>query len=336
MAGYGYRSSTPYSSPQTDDWGKTTYASDHVCRPVIVDAEGRKRPIVSFTPNQNSEYYVTRTTETVVQEQILSPYASEMMQPPLWSPEGHGVVEEKWQKHPNSVHDYPPKVDEFVTRVQTEASRPKFGPMSASTWRQTAKPSGYGSEFHEYSNSDKKHTSSGYQNDAYDDNNYGKYGNNNNNNGWNKPNSTNISTASTFYKEPLSPVATHAPRYRHADPVLIDTYNSREATPVMTHGGWVRPTSTTTTWASPPNSNLTKPTSDLPTAIGILKEVAKPLISRYAGPEYTELIDSKEAATRYGNFGKFKSSPKTYSTENNYATTIDSREAARKYHGATV
>lgn len=290
MAVYGYQHGN-----------SAVYGSDHVCW----DAEGRKRPIVSFAPNKNSEYYVTRTTKTIVQEQILSPPASEIKQTPLWSPGGHQVADDKWQKHPSPVHDIPPEV-EFFTKVQNEASKPKFSPMSASTWHPTAKPTGYGSEF--------KPTNNGYHNDAYDDNNH---------------------RTSTYYKEPSSHGATKTSHYRHVDPILVDTFDERVHAPkeatVGAHSRWVGPSPTM--WASPPSSNLSKPTSDIPTAIEILKEVAKPFVS--TEPRYAETIDSVEAAKKYGNYGKLNHSPKRYGADDDYMT-IDSREAARKYQGAMV
>ncbi|KAL5712773.1 hypothetical protein ACHQM5_014910 [Ranunculus cassubicifolius] len=38
---------------QASGWGKPENHSDHVCKPVIVDAMGRKRPIVSYSPASN-------------------------------------------------------------------------------------------------------------------------------------------------------------------------------------------------------------------------------------------------------------------------------------------
>ncbi|GMP40628.1 hypothetical protein CsSME_00010995 [Camellia sinensis var. sinensis] len=55
----------------TDDRNIANYGGferfDHVCRPVIVDTEGSKSPIISYTPNHHgSESYVT-STETIVE-----------------------------------------------------------------------------------------------------------------------------------------------------------------------------------------------------------------------------------------------------------------------------
>ena len=59
---------TPRCGPRPDEWtkGSGNGHADHVCRPVIVDAMGRKRPIVCFTPMSNGESYVT-SVETVIE-----------------------------------------------------------------------------------------------------------------------------------------------------------------------------------------------------------------------------------------------------------------------------
>jgi hypothetical protein len=63
MSGYGYanRGSSTYNGvpPRANEWSEASYASDdHVCRPVIVDAEGRKTPIVVSMPNLYGQGYV--------------------------------------------------------------------------------------------------------------------------------------------------------------------------------------------------------------------------------------------------------------------------------------
>ncbi|KDP23607.1 hypothetical protein JCGZ_23440 [Jatropha curcas] len=355
MAGYSYpyRSSSASNSARIDDCSKPSYASDHVCRPVIVDAEGRKSPIVFFRPTQNSDYYVSTRTETIVQENVISPYSLEHKHIPYRSPdspEGYEVVEERWHLPPSPVKDRSPKVDEFFTKVQTEASRPRFSPMNASTRRQTAKPTGfqdntvsYGSEFNDHSKKEwEKPSGNAYENN-YDY--FGKY--NSNTEPWAKPSQTTwgatpnsilskptngTNTDTRYFNGNGKPSGTAAPPFRHTGPA----YTGSTEPPMITHGGWERPSAST--WASAPDSNLSRPTSDINTAIGVLKEAAKPSVytspnSRYTEPCYTETIDNKEAAKRYG---KFNLSSQPYATEDKYTTTIDSREAARKYHGTTM
>ncbi|KAF2287918.1 hypothetical protein GH714_003214 [Hevea brasiliensis] len=368
MAGYNYphRSSSAYNSPRADDWSKTSYASDHVCRPVIVDAEGRKRPIVSFGPAQNSDFFVTRT-ETIVQEHVISPFASEHHHNSCSPLEGCGVVEERWHSSSSPSQDRPSKVDDFITKVQIEASRPRFGTVNPANWRQTLKPTGfpgnnggYNSEFNDYGNKEwQKPSGNAYRSDSYDDY-FNKQGGavepaKVTTGGWPRPSHSTLGTtpnstfskptsdvnpATGFFKESAKPSTTTAPRFRYTEPAYTETIDRKEATPVeppmITSGGWVRPSPTT--WTSPPESKLSEPTSDINAAIGILKEAAKPSVhtapnSRYTEPGFTETIDSREASKRYGKFN-FASRP--YTTDENYKTTIDSREAARKYHGTAV
>ncbi|XP_031284356.1 uncharacterized protein LOC116143079 [Pistacia vera] len=165
MSGYGYnyRGNSGYNGlgPQTDTWSKpNSYASDHVCKPVIVDAEGRKHPVV-YNPDYNTSYCITKT-ETVVQ-QVHSPFSSDHKHssPTKFEYEpvkeygygenqwhkpttdygygenkwhkpstGYGYGDDKWHKPSSPVHDRP------HTKLQTEASGPRFSPLSASHWRQ--------------------------------------------------------------------------------------------------------------------------------------------------------------------------------------------------------
>ena len=106
MSGFNFmRESYP------DDWNKANYGgngySDHVCRPVIIDAEGRKRPIIAYPPYQSSENYVTERRERIV-EHVRAPvvvteykYTSQAQVEPLRD----YVTNEKWP--PSQVYDRP-------------------------------------------------------------------------------------------------------------------------------------------------------------------------------------------------------------------------------------
>ncbi|KAL7239347.1 hypothetical protein ACSBR2_005285 [Camellia fascicularis] len=69
MAGYGYmnRGYTGY----TDDRNKKTFGEsgyfDPASRPTIFEAEGRKRPIISYPPNPGSESYITTSTDRTLE-----------------------------------------------------------------------------------------------------------------------------------------------------------------------------------------------------------------------------------------------------------------------------
>ncbi|TXG65802.1 hypothetical protein EZV62_007077 [Acer yangbiense] len=412
MSGFGYmnRGSSTINSglgPRTNDWSSntTTYDSDHVCRPVIIDAEGRKHPIVSYAP---TEAYITET-ETIVQRvhapvvtqyQYSSPAEGTMYARPIspirdrpqyqthspfseynkhssptngthspygeynkhssptngtHSPYGeynkhssptngthspfaeynklssptngnhspfteynkhssptkvvvplkdHGYGEDKWHSKPLSpVHERPQKVEEFITKVQIDASRPNRFPLSSNVWRQSpnsdkgyhGNTTGYGRDYSDLSSKESyKPSVHTIRNEDYDDYNY-----------------------------------------RRNDTPKEPTMN--------TSGGWIRPNQSA--WASPPNSSLSKPTNDIGTAMEILKESARPTpvtttapYSRFTvplstGPKrdgYSNTIDSKEAQRRYAN-SNLSSSP-----VDNYTATIDSREAVKKYNGAMM
>jgi hypothetical protein len=206
---------------------------------------------------------------------------------------GYGPTEEKWRTNPSlgPAKDYgyadershnqdhyrrPNEVEEFITNVPTEASRPnKFVPMRATNWR---------------SNNN----------------------NSNNNNGYG---------------------ANHDNR---TDPTLV------------TSGGWVRPTRTAWSSPPPPSGSLSSPTANIGAAVEMIKEAVKSSgPGTQQGPRYSvplfsprpntnqmgysgNVIDSREAAKRYGNLS---SVPRPVE---NYTATIDSTEATRKYGGLRV
>ncbi|GMP60683.1 hypothetical protein CsSME_00023439 [Camellia sinensis var. sinensis] len=98
MAGYGYmnRGYTGY----TDDRNKKTYGEsgyfDPASRPTIFEAEGRKRPIVSYSPNPGSESYITTSTDRTL----------EYGRPPMEPVKDYGYTDNKWRNHPYSgEHD---------------------------------------------------------------------------------------------------------------------------------------------------------------------------------------------------------------------------------------
>ncbi|KAK8261724.1 hypothetical protein V6Z12_D13G208000 [Gossypium hirsutum] len=270
MAGYGYAYRGGYTTynggvaPRggTEGWNKTSYSSDHTCQPVFIDAEGRRKPITSYTgPHGSTEYYVTKT------EIVEVPYMAEfkqrapvrvevvrdhgegkLMTRPLspgewressspvryhteekWNKPSRPVqydveekwnkpsspvryhVEEKWTNRPSSpVKERPQQVPDFITKVQTQASRPnKFGPLSATYWRQTP------------------------------------------------------ATTTTTVGGP---------------------WNNQS------HGGG---------WSKGHEANLSQPTSNINTAVEYLKEAVKPPAPRYDG--YPNTIDSREAERKYGD-----------------------------------
>ena len=233
MAGYDYsnRGYTSYNPPCSDDYeSKTGHVPDHVCRPVIIGADGRKRPLISNGRDQNADHYVTNT-ERYVERHVLSSV----------EPDRHG----------------PRLSEEFITVVQTEAIRPKVATWDASSRRPTPKPTGYDGDYTDYdehngfNNDLTRPRGDANRNDSYYDDYYRKQGSN------------------------------------------------RELA-MNTGGGRARPSQSS--WAAPPNAPLSGATNDIRAAVGLLREVAKPRVSKttlrtqYTEPIYTNTIDSKEAS----------------------------------------
>ncbi|CAL5339661.1 unnamed protein product [Camellia sinensis] len=141
MAGYGYlnRGYTGY----TDDRSKKTYGEsgyfDPSSRPTIFEAEGRKRPIVSNSPNPSSESYITKSTDKIV----------EYGRPPIEPVKDYGYTDDKWRRSPSPVRNHPQRVEEFISNVQVEpnrgATRPGF--LGTTNWRNqpySGNSTGYG------------------------------------------------------------------------------------------------------------------------------------------------------------------------------------------------
>ncbi|CBI34242.3 unnamed protein product, partial [Vitis vinifera] len=270
--GYSDGGYTTHNGPREEEWrkGAGNGHADHVCRPVIVDAMGRKRPIVCFNPISNTETYVAQT-ETIV---FRTPAVTE------------------WGRPSSPVHDRPPEVEQFITKIQTEVSEvpTRHGPLTAMNWRQ-------------HHNPPKALNGTGG---------YGEYGNYGKDDYWNKPNSNIIIRS--------DPSDGDDDYYHRND-------GTKEPTITNSNGWGGRPKQAE--WATPPGSKLTRPTSDIGAAVEILKEAAMPSSGqpvRFATPaptvpKYAETIDSKEAARRYGNF---KPTPRPDLTG---GTIIDSKTA---------
>lgn len=332
--GYTDGGYSTHNGPREEEWrkGAGNGHADHVCRPVIVDAMGRKRPIVCFNPISNTETYVAQTETIVFRTPAVTEYRfsapgrvgehkySYPVRVEEYKSSSPGKVDEHKYSHPvrveeykhsppanrwgrpsSPVHDRPPEVEQFITKIQTEVSEvpTRHGPLTAMNWRQ-------------HHNPPKALNGTGG---------YGEYGNYGKDDYWNKPNSNIIIRSDPSDGDD-------------------DYYHRNDGTkePTMTNSnGWGgRPKQAE--WATPPGSKLTRPTSDIGAAVEILKEAAMPSSGqpvRFATPaptlpKYAETIDSKEAARRYGNF---KPTPRPDLTG---GTIIDSKTAQEKYKGAKV
>ncbi|PIA44575.1 hypothetical protein AQUCO_01700282v1 [Aquilegia coerulea] len=115
-------------------WGKTGFANnseghhDHVCKPVILDAQGRKRPIVSYvpTPNPLMDGTVTKTETIVEQVHVHQVRYGESSPTKLGQTKGYGVHNNGWSQPLSPSH------------VQTEGI-----PVGSTYWRQTHNSNGY-------------------------------------------------------------------------------------------------------------------------------------------------------------------------------------------------
>ncbi|CAK7340889.1 unnamed protein product [Dovyalis caffra] len=255
MAGYGDgdRGYSTYNTPSSDDnWSETSYAPDHVCRPVLIDADGRKRPIISYGANQNPEHYFTKT-ETIFQQHV-SPLESEYKHVSHSTEDPYGA-ENKFRRPLTSVNGRPPIVEEFITKVQADASRAKADPWDASHRRQSPKFKGYdgytdGYDEHNGFHNQRFRKSNGraHRNDNYDDY-YRRQGSNmepnmNTGGGWGRPShstwaappnaslsgaTNDIGAAAALLKEVAKPSVTTSPQYRYREPAYKDAIDSKEA-----------------------------------------------------------------------------------------------------------
>ncbi|KAF6176649.1 hypothetical protein GIB67_034511 [Kingdonia uniflora] len=122
-------------------WGGTSYTNkvegyaNPVRKPTITDTQVRDRPFSAYNPNSNTDTFVTKN-ETVVQSVTvphLTLYGN--LSPTIGLSTTH-VTPSNYQN---------PQVDGFITKIQTEASRPSRTGLGSSTyWRQPPNSSTYG------------------------------------------------------------------------------------------------------------------------------------------------------------------------------------------------
>lgn len=298
--GYPYRGGSRTSGgvasvADANELSKASYASesDQVCRPVIIDADGRKMPMIVCTSNQNKQSYLVETIEYVrtplVPEykhgsppKVVDPmnnYGNRYSPPTKAEPVKDYVYnDDNRRRHSSPARDRPGKVNEFLNKVQTEASQPNWGQTPLSNGHNGI-PGYVGN-----SGSPGYVGNSGYSN---------KYLQN--------PSGNTIrnDTYDNYYNK-----------------------NGLATEPTM---GW--PSRSTWEPATPRNdTKLGTPTSDIVTAMENLKEAARGLSVTNARPQpwypmplstvpkrdtYPDTIDSKpEAVRRYGNLS-ISSRPRT-------------------------
>ncbi|KAJ4719583.1 Nodulation-signaling pathway protein isoform 1 [Melia azedarach] len=340
--GYGYRGYPTYNAlaPPPDTWSKTSYAPDHVCKPVIVDADGRKHPIV-YNPGYNTGTTVTKT-ETVVEQHVHSSFGPEYKHSSHTKVEPlnhHGHVEDMWHKPSSPVPGHPHKVHSpFVTEYK-HSSHTKVEPLNhhghvEDNWHKPSSP------VH-----DRPHKVDEFltkvQTEVSQPKKFGPpspyWRQSPNSTGYHGHGTTGYGDYSKDWHKPSGNTIRNGDHHGH-----YQNNGSQVEPTLITSGGWARPSRSG--WAVPPDASLSRPTNDIGAAVEFLKEVAKPSSvttsphTRFTVPittgqkkdGYGETIDSREASKRYGNF------PPSFQSEEPYTKTIDSREAARKYKGAAV
>ena len=111
-SGYAYRGYSTYSGvpPSSDEWSKTSYASDtdqYWCQPVIADVEGRKLAIILATPYYSAQGYVTKVQAVVehrgpsaIIPKVGNDYGYKHCSPPMDEPvNDYGYKVEPWKDY---------------------------------------------------------------------------------------------------------------------------------------------------------------------------------------------------------------------------------------------
>ncbi|GAV64221.1 LOW QUALITY PROTEIN: hypothetical protein CFOL_v3_07739 [Cephalotus follicularis] len=291
MSWYGnlYRgnSTNNGSGLKTDEWRKTSYASDHVWRPVIIDAEGRKQPSISFSPNHNIVSYVTKAEEIV--EHVRLPLVTEHIVSS--TTKDHGVLEDKWRRPSSPVQDRQQKVEDFITKVQTEASIPnRFNPSSVAQWHPIPNSTGYhnNNNYDGYNDRNNQRNKPSGQNDNYSD----YYRKNNSqmepsmitDGGWARPSrSTWSAQPNGLLSNPTNDIVTAIEMLKEFSNPSAGTTTSRFSVPV----------------SSGPRRDVYSD-SDIVDSREAARRYRNPSSAARTVENYSTTIDSREAMRKYG------------------------------------
>ncbi|PKI44661.1 hypothetical protein CRG98_035016 [Punica granatum] len=147
----GYNPSYEVDPWNDDEWG---YKSDHLSRPMGLDPDGRRyASATSWNPVPNS--YVVQTETYIVRPTASSGYGY----PREAGYRMNYAFDDNSQRHRNPpvpsrpVNDRPPEVEEFLTKVQTEASRPSgFSnpPPAPGNWGRNSYPAEFEGPYTRY------------------------------------------------------------------------------------------------------------------------------------------------------------------------------------------
>ncbi|XVE62884.1 hypothetical protein DITRI_Ditri06bG0155500 [Diplodiscus trichospermus] len=351
MAGYGYTYRGGYTTyngvaPQTDGWSKSSHTPDHVCRPVTIDAEGRRKPVVSYAPNGNSEYYVTKTEvvervpfvtgytqSTPVRVEVIRDYSPEKWDKsssPVryqWNRSSSPVryhTEEKWNKPSSPVryHTEPKWRPSSPIRYHVEEkwNRPS-SPVRYHTeekWNRPSSPVRYHAGNRPSSPVNERPPQvetfvTKIQNDASRPNKFAPLSANYWRQDDQAPNSYHVNTGYGDHgdlsnKEWQKPSGNTIRNEKYDNPYKRDGF--LEPTITTTVGARTNPSHGA--WSNGKGAKLSEPTSDISTAMETLKEAVKP--SSGITPSSRYVIAAPTGPKR-----------------DTYTETIDSKEAERRF-----
>ena len=307
---YAYKGHSNYG-----DYGR---GGDQVRRTVIYDSDGRKRTVVGCSPYDTESYVV----ETEVTEQIVSPVITDYR---YGSPKKVDPIRDYGSyRKPTSPYGHdrrPQEVDQFLTGVQVEASRPpahRYSPSNGvvalrpTNHHSIGVPTGYGGSDHYKTKTNP--TGRAYGGYSSDEDEYDR--------------------EEAYYK----------PGHQTTRPEEHHKYNNGYG------GGWAAPKSTHT---AAPNSKLSMPTNRIDEAIDFLigggpkntssTTTTSEVMNPYGYNSNSKVVGGSEAVRPYGYSSN---NPKSGSLEtvkpyvakstNQTAPVIDCYEAARRYNGTVV
>ncbi|KAE9449647.1 hypothetical protein C3L33_18453, partial [Rhododendron williamsianum] len=346
MAGSNYASRAAYNDGRnptsymsgagyTDDRNITSYGengySDHVCRPVIVDAEGRKRPIISYvSPNASQESFVTTRTERIV-EHVRAPvvvtdydtYGSQARVEPL---KEYGVTNDKRYNPSTTVYDRP----EYGYNSPSKMEPVRNYGVANDNWRGSSLNAGQDRPEYGYNSPSRMEPVRNYG--VANDNGRGS----SLNAGQDRPQKVEdfVTKVQTEVSRPTRTGLLSPNLWRNPPSSTAQGYGATNG-----YGG---------EYANN-NNQLSGPINEIGKALEILKDTANPssiataalqsrlpVLASTVAPKrdsYTDTINSREAAKRYGNLNL---ASRPFQTGESYTGTIDSREAAQRYGGARV
>lgn len=312
--------------PCNEEW---SHSSDHSTYPVgIMDSAGRRSYGTAWSPGQKPDGYLVQTEKYIVYPPAFSRYEYPR-KADYWG--NYNVIEDdQWRRSPHSPrHERPPEVEEFLTKVQTEASRPWGFPRQVSrTWSHIRDPP----EHEDRCPGDQYVARQPIQFSVPPP----ARGN------WvENPNPVSYGTY------PIPPG--HQPR------VITELPTPPPPPPALGPGSWAIPSRSNSSRQPGRDSILSQPINDIDALVGYLKDAVKLSSSHMTTqPNYDQSISSKpvpkpaspkrdaplEISTVEGvkprNNSKPSAGPEPSTADAVYTGTMTSREAAKRFNGVIM